>query len=93
MLEVVEHLTDYTVISQIGNGAFGVIFSAYDKRRKINVAIKIESTQNLRTVCDHEFKILKRLHNNKNNLVGFPKIYDRYTIKNSIMENSSKEGK
>ncbi len=35
---------------------------------------------NEKKVINHEFRILKRLHNGVNNLVGFPKIFDRYMI-------------
>lgn len=78
--DIIKSLTSFKIIKTIGTGAFGIIFSSIDEKRNIKVAIKLEKRPNIRVLIDKEYKILKHFHNGVTNLIGFPKIYDRYMI-------------
>ena len=80
MERVVRQISNFVIEKKVGRGAFGVIFSAYDKHRKTKVAIKVERRPNIRQLIDHEFRILKKLHTTYSDLQGFPRVYDRYVI-------------
>lgn len=65
-----DKLENYEIKKKLGVGAFGVVYKAFDPKKNMNVAIKIEDSQK-NDRLEHECKIYKDL----NNVLGFPNIY------------------
>ena len=59
------------LIEQIGEGAFSKLYSAYDFRLKMNVALKIEKN-NKKQILKNEYDI----YNSLQHLSCIPKIYN-----------------
>tara|TARA_B110000977_G_scaffold196296_1_gene276374 strand:+ start:27 stop:944 length:918 start_codon:yes stop_codon:yes gene_type:complete len=66
-------LEGYEIIKKLGTGAFGTVYKALHHKSGNIVAIKIESNDKHSRLI-HEVKIYKELQ--KNNTLGFPKLYD-----------------
>lgn len=52
----------WKIVSKIGTGGFGSIYEAFDCLTKESIAIKIESTSQLKQVLKMEVAVLKKLH-------------------------------
>lgn len=51
----------WRVIKRIGNGGFGEIYEVYDATLKENVAMKLESSKQLKQVLKMEVAVLRKL--------------------------------
>jgi tau tubulin kinase len=62
----------FKVQSQLGEGSFSKIYQAFDKKLKINVALKVEKEDKHKKVLRFEYEILKNLQG----LSHVPKLFD-----------------
>ena len=62
----------YIIKNQLSSGSFGVVYLAFDKHTREEVAVKLEKEEN-EDVCtlDREISILQKLAN----VPGVPKLY------------------
>ena len=64
---------NFNVLKMIGKGSFGIVLKSFDKLKKKNVALKIETYKNLKEQrLDKEYFIYKKLQY----IEGIPKIYN-----------------
>ena len=75
-------LPNYTIIKELGKGAFGIVYKAIKKKDNKYVAIKVEKKDN-NSRLKNEVAIYNKIQKKKNK--GFPKIYELINMKKKLI--------
>tara|TARA_B110000208_G_scaffold189674_2_gene251758 strand:- start:2764 stop:3681 length:918 start_codon:yes stop_codon:yes gene_type:complete len=76
-------LPNYSLIKELGKGAFGVVYKAMNKKNNTYVAIKVEK-KDTNSRLKNEVAIYNKIQKKKSNK-GFPVIYELINMKNKII--------